>query len=69
MNLPSTRDSGQAHADLAGPSGAAMAPDGTVCAGDRRCHHAERPGRAVCSLPASVVAQSRKQLGVLERVD
>ena len=31
-DLPSTRDSGQAHADLAGPSGAAMAPDGTVCA-------------------------------------
>jgi hypothetical protein len=30
--LPSTRNSGQAHADLAGPSGAAMAPDGTVCA-------------------------------------
>jgi hypothetical protein len=31
-DLPSTRNSGQAHADLAGPSGAAMAPDGTVCA-------------------------------------
>jgi hypothetical protein len=30
--LPSTRRSGQAHADLAGPSGAAMAADGTVCA-------------------------------------
>jgi hypothetical protein len=30
--LPSTRNSGQAHADLAGPSGAAMAADGTVCA-------------------------------------
>jgi glucose/arabinose dehydrogenase len=30
--LPSTRRSGQQHADLAGPSGAAMAPDGTVCA-------------------------------------
>jgi hypothetical protein len=30
--LPSTRDSGQQHADLAGPSGAAMAADGTVCA-------------------------------------
>jgi hypothetical protein len=29
--LPSTRNSGQAHADLAGPSGAAMAADGTVC--------------------------------------
>jgi len=29
--LPSTRSSGQQHADLAGPSGAAMAPDGTVC--------------------------------------
>ncbi|MGI8927283.1 MAG: ScyD/ScyE family protein [Tepidiformaceae bacterium] len=29
--LPSTRGSGQAHADLAGPSGAAMAPDGTLC--------------------------------------
>jgi len=29
--LPSTRGSGQQHADLAGPSGAAMAPDGTVC--------------------------------------
>lgn len=28
--LPSTRNSGQAHADLAGPSGAAMAADGTV---------------------------------------
>ena len=31
-DLPSTRHSGQAHADLAGPSGAAMAADGTVCA-------------------------------------
>ena len=31
QNLPSTHDSGQAHADLAGPSGAAMASDGTVC--------------------------------------
>jgi hypothetical protein len=31
-DLPSTHDSGQAHADLAGPSGAAMAADGTVCA-------------------------------------
>jgi hypothetical protein len=31
-NLPSTRGSGQQHADLAGPSGAAMAADGTVCA-------------------------------------
>jgi hypothetical protein len=30
--LPSTRGSGQRHADLAGPSGAAMAADGTVCA-------------------------------------
>jgi hypothetical protein len=30
--LPSTRRSGQQHADLAGPSGAAMAADGTVCA-------------------------------------
>ena len=30
--LPSTQNSGQAHADLAGPSGAAMAPNGTVCA-------------------------------------
>jgi hypothetical protein len=30
--LPSTRGSGQQHADLAGPSGAAMANDGTVCA-------------------------------------
>jgi glucose/arabinose dehydrogenase len=30
--LPSTRGSGQQHADLAGPSGAAMAGDGTVCA-------------------------------------
>ena len=29
--LPSTRASGQQHADLAGPSGAAMAADGTVC--------------------------------------
>jgi hypothetical protein len=29
--LPSTRGSGQQHADLAGPSGAAMAPDRTVC--------------------------------------
>jgi hypothetical protein len=29
--LPSTRRSGQQHADLAGPSGAAMAPDGNVC--------------------------------------
>ena len=29
--LPSTRGSGQQHADLAGPSGAAMAADGTVC--------------------------------------
>jgi hypothetical protein len=32
QNLPSTQHSGQAHADLAGPSGAAMAPNGTVCA-------------------------------------
>jgi len=31
-DLPSTSNSGQAHADLAGPSGAAMAADGTVCA-------------------------------------
>jgi hypothetical protein len=31
-DLPSTRDSGQGHADLAGPSGAAVAADGTVCA-------------------------------------
>jgi DNA-binding beta-propeller fold protein YncE len=31
-DLPSTRGSGQQHADLAGPSGAAMAADGTVCA-------------------------------------
>jgi DNA-binding beta-propeller fold protein YncE len=30
--LPSTRGSGQAYADLAGPSGADVAPDGTVCA-------------------------------------
>ena len=30
-DLPSTRGSGQQHADLAGPSGAAMAGDGTVC--------------------------------------
>jgi hypothetical protein len=30
--LPSIRGSGQQHADLAGPSGAAMAADGTVCA-------------------------------------
>jgi hypothetical protein len=30
--LPSTRGSGQQHADPAGPSGAAMAADGTVCA-------------------------------------
>jgi glucose/arabinose dehydrogenase len=30
--LPSVRGSGQQHADLAGPSGAAMAADGTVCA-------------------------------------
>jgi hypothetical protein len=29
--LPSTRGSGQQHADLAGPSGAVMAADGTVC--------------------------------------
>jgi hypothetical protein len=29
--LPSTHRSGQQHADLAGPSGAAMAADGTVC--------------------------------------
>jgi hypothetical protein len=29
--LPSTRGSGQQHADLAGPSGAAMAADGTLC--------------------------------------
>jgi len=35
--LPSTRGSGQQHADLAGPSGAAMAADGTV-RGDRRRH-------------------------------
>jgi hypothetical protein len=32
QDLPSTRNSGQSHADLAGPSGAAMAADGTVCA-------------------------------------
>jgi hypothetical protein len=31
-DLPSTGNSGQSHADLAGPSGAAMAADGTVCA-------------------------------------
>jgi glucose/arabinose dehydrogenase len=31
-DLPSTRGSGQQHADLAGPRGAAMAGDGTVCA-------------------------------------
>jgi hypothetical protein len=31
QNLPSTHHSGQAHADLAGPSEAAMASDGTVC--------------------------------------
>jgi hypothetical protein len=30
--LPSTSDSGQGHADLAGPSGADVAADGTVCA-------------------------------------
>jgi hypothetical protein len=30
--LPSVRGSGQQHADLAGPSAAAMAGDGTVCA-------------------------------------
>jgi hypothetical protein len=30
--LPSTRASGQAHADLAGPSGADVAADGTACA-------------------------------------
>jgi hypothetical protein len=30
--LPSTRRSGQKHADLAGPGGAAMSADGTVCA-------------------------------------
>jgi len=30
--LPSTCGSGQQHADLAGPGGAAMAADGTVCA-------------------------------------
>jgi glucose/arabinose dehydrogenase len=30
--LPSVRGSGQQHADLAGPSAAAMAVDGTVCA-------------------------------------
>jgi hypothetical protein len=41
-DLPSTRNSGQAHADLAGPSGAAMAADGTVCAaiGDATAAHA-----------------------------
>jgi hypothetical protein len=32
QDLPSTRNSGQAHADLAGSSGAVMAADGTVCA-------------------------------------
>jgi hypothetical protein len=31
-DLPSTHASGESHADLAGPSGAAMAADGTVCA-------------------------------------
>lgn len=30
-DLPSTSDSGQRYADLAGPSASAMAPDGTVC--------------------------------------
>jgi hypothetical protein len=30
-DLPSTHGSGQSHADLAGPSGADMAADGTVC--------------------------------------
>jgi hypothetical protein len=30
--LPSTRGSGQRYSDLAGPSGADVAPDGTVCA-------------------------------------
>jgi hypothetical protein len=41
-DLPSTRNSGQAHADLAGPSGAAMAADGTVCVaiGDATAAHA-----------------------------
>jgi hypothetical protein len=31
-DLPSTHASGESHADLAGPSGASMAADGTVCA-------------------------------------
>ncbi len=45
--LPSTRKSGQRYADLAGPSGAAMAADGTVCTviGD-----ADRPGRGFNTL-------------------
>jgi hypothetical protein len=42
QDLPSTGNSGQGHADLAGPSGAAMAADGTVCAaiGDATMQHA-----------------------------
>ena len=48
--LPSTRGSGQRYADLAGPSGAAMAPDGVVCAviGD-----ANRPGRGFNTMRCS----------------
>jgi hypothetical protein len=50
-DLPSTRHSGQAHADLAGPSGAAMAADGTVCAaiGDATAPNA---GFTPCAAPA-----------------
>jgi hypothetical protein len=61
-DLPSTRDSGQGHADLAGPSGAAMAADGTVCAaiGDattRNAGFATRPPAAVVSLPPDAAAR------------
>ncbi len=49
-HLPSTKNSGQRYADLAGPSGAAMARDGTVCAviGD-----ANKPGRGFDTLRCS----------------
>jgi len=50
-DLPSTHNSGQAHADLAGPSGAAMAADGTVCTviGDAGTGAAAAPSRLLAS--------------------
>jgi glucose/arabinose dehydrogenase len=60
--LPSTRRSGQQHADLAGPSGAAMAADGTVCVaiGDAT---RERAGFSTLRCSGGLVAD----LGAYER--